>query len=94
MLCRYKLPMRIQTERNKRKLIQEEFIYIPKLQIIPEHSNKQVFTLNTGTPIENQIEICKFNKVWELSDPEKKKTDPDISSYLSVEAEGHISSRV
>ncbi len=50
-----------------------------KLQIIPEHSTKQVFTLNTGTPIENQIVIRKFNKVWELSNPEKKKTDPDTS---------------
>jgi hypothetical protein len=38
--------------------------------------------------------ICKFNKVRELSDPEKKKTDPDTSSYLSGEAEGHNSSRV
>jgi hypothetical protein len=63
------------------------------LQIISEHSTKQVFTLNNGTPIESQNEICKFNKVWELSDPEKKKKDPDTSSYLSGEAEGPNSSR-
>ncbi len=30
MLYRYKLPMWIQTERNKRKRIQEEFMSIPK----------------------------------------------------------------
>jgi hypothetical protein len=31
MLYRYKLPMWIQTERNKRKRIQEEFMSIPKI---------------------------------------------------------------
>jgi hypothetical protein len=32
--------------------------------------------------------------LWELSDPEKKKTDPETSSYLSGEAEGHNFSKV
>jgi hypothetical protein len=31
MLYRYKLPMWIQTERNKREQIQEEFMSIPKI---------------------------------------------------------------
>ena len=80
MLYRYKLPMWIQTERNKREQIQEEFMSIPKNYQIPVKSTEQVFTLNTGTPIKNQIVFYKFNAVWELPDPEKKKTDPDTSS--------------
>jgi hypothetical protein len=37
--------------------------------------------------------FCKFNTVWELPNPEKKKKNPDTSSYLSGEAEGPDSSR-
>jgi hypothetical protein len=59
MLYRYKLPMWIQTERNKRKRIQEEFMSIPKNYQIPVKSTEQVFTLNTGTPI-NSIQYGSF----------------------------------
>jgi hypothetical protein len=73
--------MRIQTERNKRKRIQEEFMSIPKNYQIPVNSTEQVFTLNTSTPIKkNKIVLYKFNTIGKLPDPEKKKTDPDTSS--------------
>ncbi len=72
--CGFKLK-EIKENESKRNLCQ--FLKLPNTGKIYRTSihNKYRYTYK-----KNQIVFYKFNTVWELPDPEKKKTDPDTSS--------------